>query len=76
MAKVETKVEEPVKVETKVEEPVEVETKVEELIERDNSENIRVVNSAHFAVAGILPGQQGIVTYGVFKSSIGLVEVE
>ena len=41
----------------------------------DNDDVINVRNDHTAFVAGIAPGSTGEVKYGIFKSSIGLVEI-
>jgi hypothetical protein len=53
--------------------PVE-EAPVEEALP-DNDDIINVRNDHTAFVAGIAPGSTGEVKYGIFKSSIGLVEI-
>jgi len=59
-------------IKTKVQETVEETETVEE---RSNDEILNVKNTAHFEVCGILPGENGKVTYGQFKTFLGLEEV-
>lgn len=49
--------------------------KVEQVEELDNDALVSVRNDHTSPVAGISPGSTGEVKYGLFKSSVGLVEV-